>query len=454
MNHAHDDSKHSKIHQKLNGFGLKAIMEVFDVSPKVALSVFAACAAVLALALLYCVESLPPTQLTITTGPEGSGSQKTATKYAQILEKEGVKVKILTSKGSIENLERLTDPKSHVDIGFVQNGLTVPGMDNLISLGSVSYQPMLIFYRGKPFELLADLKNKKIAIGPEGSGSHNIALSLLQLNGFDPKSVNLIEEDPETAANSLMDKKIDAAFVMSESASSEIMKKLLHSEEVHLYNFKQASAYSRKIDSLNVLELPEGSIDFGKNIPNHDVSLVGPVVELVATKNLHPALSDLLLDAATQVHNHPGLFQKRGEFPNATEHTIRISDDANRFYKSGKTFFYRYLPYWLASLMSRMVVVFLPTLIVLIPIIRLVPAFFRWRAHLRIRQRYRELMLLEQRILREKDHAKQEILRKNFDRIEESVNQMRVKAAFADQFYGLRGHIDYVRKLAEKKQQA
>ena len=93
---------------------------------------------------------------------------------------------------------------------------------------------------------------------------------------------------------------------MSESASSDILHVLMRSKEIHLYNYKQANAYSRKVDFLSVLDLPEGSVDFGKNIPEHDVNLVGPMVELVTTKALHPALSDLILEAATEVHGKPG----------------------------------------------------------------------------------------------------------------------------------------------------
>jgi hypothetical protein len=133
------------------------------------------------------------------------------------------------------------------------------------------------------------------------------------------------------------------------------------------------------------------------------------------------------------------------------EHAIRISDDANRFYKSGKSLLYRYLPFWLASLVSRIIVVFIPMLVVLIPAMRSIPAFFRWRTEMKIRRQYRELLGLEQSFLVETDVLKQEELRREFDRIEQAVNRMRVRAAFADQFYGLRGHIDYVRGLVAKR---
>jgi hypothetical protein len=427
-------------------------MELFDVGATIAITALTSAVAVIVLAIAYFIHSAPPTQITISTGPEGSISHKIAEKYQKILDRNGVKLDIQNSKGSFENLERLTDPNAHVDVAFVQGGVSDHEEPNLVSLGSIAYQPLMIFYRGSSLELLSELHGKKIAIGPVGSGVRNIALAILAANEIVEKGpTELLDIDGEDASKALLGHKIDAAFIMAESTPIPVLKTLLRSTEVHLYSFKQASAYIRKIDYLNILDFPMGSIDLGLNLPAHDVTLVGPMIELIAAKTLHPALSDLLLEAATEVHNRPGRFQKRGEFPTPVERTIKISDDAHRYYKSGKSLFYRYLPFWLASLLSRFLVAFIPTLVLLIPVMRSIPAFFRWRVQLKIRQYYRQLLSLEQSYLIETNSQKQEQLRREFDRIEEDVNKTKIKPAFADQFYGLRGHINYVRDLVSKK---
>ncbi len=433
-------------------FGLKTVMELFDVGPAIAVSALATTIAILVITIIYFIHSAPPDVITISSGPEGTTFYKNAVKYAKILEGNGVKLNVVTSQGSLENLQRLNDPSSHVDVGIAQAGITGASTDGLVSLGSISYQPLLVFYRGAPLELLSGLAGKKIAIGHEGSGARSFALALLAANGIkEGGSTQLLDWEAAEASKALLDKKIDAAFVMSENASTEILHALMHSDEVHLYNFKQANGYSRKIDFLNVLDLPEGSIDFGLDIPSHDVSLLGPMVEVVVNKSLNPALSDLLLEAMVQVHGKAGIFQKRGEFPAPIEHSIRISEDANRFFKSGKSFLYRYLPFWVASLLSRVFVVFVPMLVILIPALKSIPAFFRWRIRARIRRRYRELLSVEQEFVTESGTENLDQLRRRFDSIEDAVNKMKVPASFADQFYGLRGHIDYVRELLEKK---
>lgn len=348
----------------------------------------------------------------------------------------------------MHNLLRLTDPLVDVDIGFVQGGMTnAPYLDKLMSLGSIAYQPLLVFYRGTAtVEMLSAFKGQRLAIGQAGSGAHSLALILLATNGIEPGGTTKLEDlDGGAAAKGLLAGEVDAVFLMGDSASSAVMRQLLRNPDIHLMSFSQADAYTRKFRFLNKLDLPKGSIDFGSNIPARDVYLIGPTVELIARQNLHPALSDLLLEAAREIHGNASLLQKRAEFPAPLEHDIRISQDANRFYKSGKTFLYRHLPFWMASLVNRVLVVFVPAAVLLIPALRLIPAVFRLRVKLRLYRWYRALLLLEKDMLSHPEGMRDELLRR-LDNIEATVNQMKVPASFADQFYGLRGHIHFVRE--------
>jgi len=242
-------------------------------------------------------------------------------------------------------------------------------------------------------ELLSQFTGKKLAIGPDGSGTNYLATNLLSMNGIEPEEppeapTELWEMDDEEATQDLLNGKVDAVFFMADSASSKLMRKLLHEPGIKLMNFAQADAYTRRVGYLNKLVLPKGAIDFGKNVPDHDITLIAPSVELIARGDLHPALSDLLLEAAKEIHGRATLFQGRGEFPAPLEHEFHISDDATRYYKSGKTFLYGYFPFWMASL----------------------------------------------------------------DQIEQTVDSMKVPASFADQIYVLRGHVGFVRaRLLERK---
>ena len=186
-----------------------------------------------------------------------------------------------------------------------------------------------------------------------------------------------------------------------------------------------------------------------KNLPVQDIWLLGPTVELLARPNLNAAVSDLLIEAAREVHGKASMFQTQGEFPNPTEHAFKISTDAARYYKSGRKFLYNELPFWVASLVNRILVVFIPTLLVLIPGVRLIPAAYKWRIQLRLYRWYRALLLLERELAKEMTPAQRKEIHERLDEIEMAVKRIKMPASYADRFYGLRGHIDYVRvKLA------
>jgi len=405
------------------------------------------CLATLLGAVLF-LKSAPPNTLTITSGPEGSLFRTNAEKYRVILARNGVTLKVLPSQGSLENLERLQNTRFRVDVGFVQGGVTnANSLDKLVSLGSIAYQPLLIFYRGTTtVELLSGLSGKKLSIGPVGSGTHALALALLMTNGIQPGGpTTLMQLDAESAAKALVAGEVDAVFLMGDSASPQIMGKLLRTAEIQLLSFSQADGYVRRIPYLNKLDLPVGSIDLGKNIPARDIHLIGPTVELVARENLHPALSDILLETAREVHGRASLLQRRGEFPAPLEHDFRISPEATRYYKSGKSFFYRHLPFWLAGLVNRILAVAVPLVVLLIPGFRTIPALFRLRVKLRLYRWYRALLLVERDLFADAAGKREDSLRR-LDDIEAAVNKMKVPASFADQFYALRGHIGFVRE--------
>lgn len=421
--------------------------ETFGLGRAAALSVILLTVLVAIIGAFWFIHSAPPDTITITTGPEGSINQMRAAQYAKILARNGVKLKILTSEGSLENLKRLLDPSFHVDIGIVQGGVAGGlDIDKLVSLGSISNSPLLVFYRGDTsLDILSQLHGKRLAIGPVGSGTRTLGLVLLAANGIEPGGATaLLDLDGEDATKALIEGTVDAVFLMGDSASLQNMRQLLRTPGIRLLNFTQADGYTRRISYLNKLELPKGSIDFGKDIPANDIYLVGPTVEFISRPGLHPALSDLLLEAAREVHGSPGLLRRRGEFPSPLEHEFHISDDANRYYKSGKSFLYRYLPFWMASLGNRIIVVFVPIVVVLIPGLRIIPAIFRWRTMLRFYRWYRELMVLEREMIADLTAEKRDELLTRLDDIDKEVNKMKVPASFAYQFYDLRVNISFV----------
>jgi TRAP transporter TAXI family solute receptor len=428
----------------------KPFADIFGVNRWIAVAAVVGAAGILVLAVFLFFYLAPPKSITITTGPEGSAFQTNAMKYRKILMRNaGVELKIVPSGGSAENLERLNDPKSAVDVGFVQGGIsneTTSG--NVVSLGSLYYEPMLVFYCGTgTVSSLSDFKGKRLAIGSPGSGTRALALALLKLHKMEPGgNTEMVDSGAEESVKALLEDKVEAAFLTSDSASPRLMRQLLLNEEVHLVNFTHADAYARRVSYLNRLDLPMGALDFGQNIPKENIRLVGPTVELLARKDLRPTLIDLLLDAAQEVHGGAGLFRKKGEFPSLVAHEFPVSEEAVRYQKSGKSFLYRKLPFWMASTVNRVLLVFVPLVVLLIPGLRMIPSVLGWKTKLRLYRWYRALLSLEYEMRGEVTPGKRQELLARLNAIEEAVNGSKIPASYGDQFYGLRFYIDFVKE--------
>lgn len=399
-------------------------------------------------AALYLVRPAPPSSITIAGGPENSNFRNIAAQYEKILARNGVELKIVPSLGSLDSLKKLAG--GEVDLAFVQSGVTLEsGTDELVSLGTMFRQPVSIFYRSeKPFERLSQMDGMRIAVGREGSGTRFIALALLKGNGLEPDTgkTQFLDLEGEAAREALRAGQVDAIFLSGDSAAVKTVRSLLREPGVRLFDFTaQGEAYERRFRYLNRLELPPGAFDLGNNLPDRRITMMAPTVELLSHRDLHPALTDLLVEAAQEIHSRSSLMQNPREFPHPIEHDYPMSEDAARYYKSGKSFAYRFLPFWLASLVSRALVVLLPLLVILIPGMRFAPALYAWRVNRRLYKRYGEMMALERAAQEPMTPEQRAALVQRLDEIEKSVINVKMPGAFADQSYIMRRHIKFVR---------
>jgi len=432
---------------------LRPFVELFGLSRGIAAMTVFIIGVVALVAIFYFIHLAPPRTITITTGPPGSSFYAYAERYAAFLRSNGVTLKILPSEGSQENLQRLSDRSLRVDIGFAQGGVTNAGMDeNIVSLGSIAYQPLLIFYRSPTnVDLLVQFKGKRLAVGSVGSGTRFLSMALLAANNItNTTETTFLDLEAAAAAKALEKGDADAVFFTGDSASAQLMRQLLLNPEIKLFNFTQADAYTRRISYLNRIDFPKGSLDFARDLPTNDVHLVAPTVELLARENLHPALIDLVLEAARDVHGKASLLKRKGEFPAPLEHDIPISAEALRYYKSGKSFMYRHFPFWIASVANRVLLVIVPAIVLLIPALRLIPTLLKFRTKLHLYRWYRELLSVERELHSSIEPERRKELLKNLDNIERHVSKMKIPASFADQYYTLRGDINFVRSRLQE----
>jgi len=398
------------------------------------------------LVAFHFVRPAPPNKFVLSTGRVDGAYHLYGTRYRDLIAKEKIDVIVRPSSGSVENLNRLTDPESGVDVALLQGGVAEPGKAyGLVSLAALYYEPLWIFYRSATeLTLLTQLAGKRIAAGPEGSGTRALVNNVLKASGALRADAPLLPLAGTAAADALIAGKIDAAlFVIA--TDSPVVKKLLTTPGIHLMSLSQAEALTRRFDYLSTITLPRGMIDLADDIPPTNVRMVATTAHLVARENLHPALVSVLLQAVSKVHAGPGIFRKAGEFPAPREGDFPVSEDAQRFFKSGPPFLQRYMPFWVANLIERLLVLLVPLIVVLVPIMRIMPAFYNWRVKSKVFRWYRELRRVEvEARSHPDDHNTAELLAR-LDEIEEGVEAARVPLTYWDYVYTLRGHIDLVR---------
>lgn len=397
----------------------------------------------------WLVDPTPPKVVTLSAGQENSSYERFAHRYAEKLKKQGIEVRIKTSQGAQENLKRLRDESAGVDIAFVQSGSTdAENVEGLKSLGSLFTEPLWLFYRDKrQIDSIPQLKGLRVNIGTEGSGVPRMVRKLLDLNGLAPADLKLSDLENTPATVELLEGRIDA-LVFSSAPNEPLIQMLLQTPGIKLFDFKQAQAYARRFPALTSVTLPRGIVNLGKDIPARDFQLIGPTAMLVARDDLHPALVDLFVQAATEIHGGAGWFRRRGEFPNAGSGDIPLARDAEKLYRSGPPFLQRYLPFWLANLFERMWVVIVALGALLLPLSRILPPLYVWRVRSRVFRWYGELRTVELSIEDVPPAERETVYREQLARlnqIETRVNQVSVPLSFADELYGLRSHINFVR---------
>lgn len=395
---------------------------------------------------------LPPDTVVMTTGSPDGAYHGFALRYQEILRQHGVRLELRPSSGALENLDRLKDPNSGVDVGIVQTGLSKPNEDDsLVSLGSLFYEPVWIFYRSDAtLDRMIQLVARRVAVGAPGSGTRALSDLLLSANELTPEMLTLVPIGGEAAAKALSAGDIDTAIYVG-APESPVIQKLIANPDIKLMSVTIADAYSRRFPFLTALTLPQGSMDLVREYPRQNTQLFATTATLIARDDLHPALVSLLLQAAAEVHSGAGPFHRVRDFPAPRDGDYPLSSEAQRFYKSGPPLLQRYLPFWVAVLVDRLLFLLLPILAIAVPLLRVMPAVYSWRIRRRIYQWYGELKFLEQEMREHPDPSRVAQFMERLEHIEDRAFRRTLPLAFQNEMYTLREHIALVRHTLDRR---
>ena len=390
------------------------------------------------------IEPSSKKEITIATGSIDGEYYQTALKYKEILEKQKVKVNILTSNGSMENIQLLNDKKA--DIAFIQNGIDeLKEQTHIKAIASIYYEPLWIFYKNDTYKMdyLIQLISKKISIGKEKSGTEDLALKILNDNGINKKNSQLLYNSTQEAKDLLIKGEIDAMFIVS-SPNSNVIKELLENPDISLFSFKRAKAYSRKYSFLEATPIYEGTIDLYKNLPSQDINLLSTTANLIVRDGFSDELTRLILKEIKRIHNKKGLFETQNQFPNIDNLTIEINEDAQRYFTYGDTWLEKIFPYWIASNIDRLKILLIPLITLMIPLSKGFFPLYRWSIRSKIYKWYEEIHKIDL----EAEDAKNEELKKYLEKIialkKEIKAETKVPLSYMGEYYDLIMHLELI----------
>jgi TRAP-type uncharacterized transport system substrate-binding protein len=418
--------------------------------------------AIAVLALTYVLlDPAPPHHVVLGTGPEGSAYEAFGKRYVEELKRYGIRVELRRTLGSRDNLALLRDGKERVDLAFVQGGasetIRAPSDEqkdkevSLVSLGSLFYEPVWLFYRQDSAQKiakdgvltgLAQFRGLRINTGLRGSGGPGLTNRLFAANFVDREELKRSLVDETSAVVALLAGELDAMCLVSAPESS-MVQMLLQTPGIKLFEFPNGEAYTRRYSYISPVILPRSVADLSRDVPPRDLPLIAATTSLVAREGTHPALVQLFVQAASRIHGNPGWIARAGQFPSPQQSEFPLAKEAERYYRSGPPLLQRYLPFWLANLIDRMWVALVSIAVVFIPLSRLIPPLYVFRVRSRIFRWYRQLRQIEDRS--ERKNASFPELLAELDKLDEKAARINVPLAYTDELYALRQHVDLVR---------
>jgi TRAP-type uncharacterized transport system substrate-binding protein len=394
------------------------------------------------LALAYFIPA-PPSTIAIAMSFKGSSYERFALHYRETLARSHFTLNLPYTDGPLDNIRLIKDQSSGVDVAFLFGGLTDGERSpELISLGRIAFAPIWIFYRGtETLERLTQLKGKRIVVP---AATRMVIDPILAAHGVNAENTSMLTLATPAAAKALKDGEADV-FVLIIELNAPVVQALLRDPTVRLMSVTQAEAISRVYPFLTRLVLPQGVIDFEKNIPANDVSLIADTQAVLVRKTLHPELIYLLAQAISEEHRGAGVFQRAGDFPTVTDPEFPVAQNALDFYKTGPSFLDRYLPFWITNYAKRIIALLATVIVIVLPLVSYAPKLYRWLVEYRLSSIYRRFRVIEASLRECTTPSEVSALEAELESVDREIHLLGVPMQHSHLFFSIKSHLDDVR---------
>jgi hypothetical protein len=314
-----------------------------------------------------------------------------------------------------------------------------------LSLGRIDYQVFWLFFSGQEaFTDLTQLKGRRIALGPVGSGARIVCETILKAGGVNWDNASFFNFTPKDAVDALEEGRVDALFLNLAPDSPALMR-LLNNPDYRLVNMTEADALTRIFPYLVKLVLPRGVVDFERKIPATDISLIGTTNVVLVRDDLHPAIIDLLARTIAEVHSTAGIFQRAGEFPSVADPEYPVAEEAREYYRNGPSFLNRYLPFWVTNVVKRVLALALTAIAIILPVFSYGPSLYKWLIEYRLRTLYRRLRSVEERLHKGLDAAQIAALEEEIEVLEHDMIKLALPVRHSNLYFSVKSHLNLVR---------
>lgn len=399
-------------------------------------------------ALFYFAAPPPPMHARMATGAVGGGYHAFGERLRAELELQGFTLELVESAGSEDNLNKLGS--GEVELALVQSGqeltLSDEARGKLNGLGVMYREPLWLFLGDKvKFERLSDLMKLRLAVGSQGSGTQAVTAALFAANRIEPTQYpeRWQQLGGSRAADALIAGQLDAAFFIG-PAENVLIQRLAAEPKVRLVSLRRTEAYLARLPYLSQLQVGEGMLDMAHNTPDRDIVTLGPVATLVAGEEFHPSLTPLILEAAKTVLKNGSLLDPAGSYPAKPPLSLNTLGEADYYYDKGLPILQRYLPFRIASLADRYIILAIPLLVLLFPLFKAVGPIYQWRIRARIYRWYKHLREIDQQLYKGKLPSDLDAEIARLERLEDELARVEVPLSYSSELYQLHMHLRYM----------
>lgn len=221
-----------------------------------------------------------------------------------------IRITVISTKGAQQNQELLEQKK--VGMAIVQSD--TPSRPPVRAMAYLFPEVFhLIVGEKSGIEKMSDLKGKRVALMPKGSGSYKLFWSISPHFGLSEQNLTPILLPPEQAYKALLQEEIDATFRVIAIGNPSI-NNLLTNGRAKLLPIDQVDSLRLSLPILEAAQIPKGTYDGATPIPEQDLTVAAVRAVLVTHEQVNQDVVRAITETLFEFRNEMVAIYPRSAF--------------------------------------------------------------------------------------------------------------------------------------------